>query len=442
MKLPPLAFSLLAVSLAVCLAFSLALSDAPGWQHAVVSTPQTLPQEVYDIYQRTHLPILYLTTQSGSLPTEEDERGALALINPGINSYSTYSIEINLRGNTSQRFPKQSYRVKIIDTQGEKMNTAIAGLRSDDDWILNPMYTDTSKVREALAYEIWERMNSSGVRAASSRVRYAEVFLNGQYWGLYGVQERIDRKQVEGDKRASVLYKVIANYRPTVDQLTACADPEYCEGFKLAFAGSAVKQPWLPAASYMAFLDGESNPFPARLDMNNLIDYGLWAMVTQAHDCHFKNQFLHAVYTGNGYTMYKIPWDLNNTFGDVWQNDATDTNHTGYSIGRLVMDGAFEKLLETGDPQVMGAVKARWEQLRATVLKEEILIQMAHDLYDPLFEAIQRDSDRWPQGGMGEGNALNIRDIEGFFREILPRMDTYIETLGTGENAYGQNLDR
>jgi len=441
-KLPPLAFSLMVLALAATLAMSLAVGDAPAWQRGAASASLTLPGEVRELYEITHLPILYITTRSGSLPTEADEMGALTLLEPGVTHYTTYPIEINLRGNTSRRFPKQSYRLKILDGSGEKTNVSLAGLRADDDWILNPMYTDTSKVREALAYEIWQSMNSSGARAASSRVGYCEVFLNGTYWGLYGVQERIDRKQVEGDKRAGVLYKVMANARPTAAQLQGWTDPEYCEGLKLAFAGAAVKAPWLPAASYMAFLNGEENPFAARLSLENLIDYGLWAMVTQAHDCHFKNQFLNAVYTGEGYTLYKIPWDVNNTLGDVWRNEAADTNHTAYSIGRLVMDGAFERLLAAGDAQVTAAVRKRWLQLRSGPLQKEKLIQRAHELYDPLFEAIQRDSHRWPLSGMGNGNALNIRDIEGYFNEILPRIDTYVETLGTGENVYGQALDR
>ena len=445
MRMPRLLLSLMLLALFACLYLSFALSDGPAWQGALLTAPEkeALPQAVKELAAITHLPILYLTTQSASLPTEADEKGQMTVISPGVSGWqSTYQIEINLRGNTSQRFPKQSYRVKIVDHKGEKLNASIASLRSDDDWILNPMYADTSKIREALAYDLWAQMNSSGVRAASSRVKYAEVFLNGVYWGLYGVQERIDRKQVEGDKQASVLYKVIANDRPGVQELMTTADPEYCGGFKLAYAGTYVKAPWQPAASYMALLNGEVNPANAMVSLSNAIDYGLWAMLTQAHDCHFKNQFLHGVYTGSGYTLYKIPWDVNNTFGDVWQNEATDTNHTAYSIGRLVMDGVFEVLVNTGDPQILQAIQERWQALRKGPIRQELLSAQAHALYTPLFEAIQRDSDRWPQGGMGNGNALNIRDIDGYFETILPRMDHYIMTLGTGENLYGEDLDR
>lgn len=378
------------------------------------------------------LPVLSITTAEGILPGEDDLAGSLTIYqtNGGRLQAVSTPIEINERGNTSRRFPKKSYRVKIVNEDGEKDNLSIAGLRSDDDWILNPMYTDTSKIREALAYQLWEEINTSSVFAASSRVAYCEVYINGEYWGLYGIQERIDRKQVDGDKQADILYKVIANDRPTVDELLACESHEVCRGFELAFAGTGVTQPWEPAAAYMALLSGEDCDIRASLSMENTIDYGLWAMLCQAHDCHFKNQFLNCVYNGSGYTMYKIPWDLNNTFGDIWQNDAEDTNHTAYHAGKLVIDGAFGVLLHSGDPQIYAAIQNRWQVLRATAITGEKLIDMAHAIYTPLTAAIERDSLRWPACGMGNGNAVNIRDIESYIRETLPKMDEWIFGLG------------
>ena len=178
----------------------------------------------------------------------------------------------------------------------------------------------------------------------------------------------------------------------------------------------------------MAFLEGESCGVDARLSTANVIDYGLWAMLTQAHDCHFKNQYLNCVY-GNGYTLYKIPWDLNNTFGDVWLNAAEESNHTGYKIGDLVMDGAFSMLLDTGGEEALRAVEERWRELRRETIALEGLLERAHELYAPLRSAIERDSARWPSCGMGNGNAANIRDIEAYFRAILPRMDAFVSGL-------------
>jgi len=56
---------------------------------------------------------------------------------------------------------------------------------------------------------------------------------------------------------------------------------------------------------------------------------------------------------------------------------------------------------------------------------------MAYEIYTPLIAAIERDSIRWPACGMGNGNAVNIRDIESYIRETLPKMDAYIGSLNS-----------
>ena len=155
------------------------------------------------------------------------------------------NIEINLRGNTSRRFPKQSYRVKIVDEQGNKRNLSIAGLRADDDWILNPMYSDTSKIREAISYWLWEQINSCGQAASSTRLAFSEVFMNGEYYGLYAIQERVDRKQVNGDKKLDILYKIIANDQPSAEELAQWdKKAEVCRGIELAFACQVLQCAW------------------------------------------------------------------------------------------------------------------------------------------------------------------------------------------------------
>lgn len=373
--------------------------------------------------QHAALPFLSITTDSGELPGDEMAYGSMTLTQDGREQ--TVRIGVRLRGNTSRRFPKKSYRLIILDEDGEKMNLSIGGLRSDDDWILNPMYTDTSKIREALAYEVWDAMNSSGVKAQSSRLVHAEISLNGEYWGLYGVQERIDRKQVDADKRSGVLYKVSRLEIPAVQDVLSC-EGDTCAGFELDFAGAGVKNPWEPAAGYMGLYHGEAANLPVQMDEANLIDYGLWMMFTQAHDCHFKNQFLHGVYADHGYTMYKIPWDVNHTFGDVWENDAEDSNFNEYRIVDFMMDGIFETRFQQGDEAFDQAVRNRWHQLREGILTEENLIRRAHALYDPLADALERDNARWPESGLGNGNALNINDIEEYIRLTLGDLDALL----------------
>ncbi len=237
------------------------------------------------------LPVLDIRTLDGAEPDDETRAGSIHIWEAdaqGALRCTSAGLHIRLRGNTSRRYPKKSFRVSLTDAAGDKQDLSIAGLRRDDDWILNPMYSDTSKIREALAYSLWEKINSCGTAAQGSRMAFCEVQLNGEYRGLYAAQERMDRQQVRSDRKTGILYKIDTNYRPTVEALLENGTEERCEGIELAFAGSRVSAPWLPVADYLALLEGCAGPGAARLSMQNAVDYTLWAVLTQARDCHYK----------------------------------------------------------------------------------------------------------------------------------------------------------
>ncbi|MBQ3079081.1 MAG: CotH kinase family protein [Clostridia bacterium] len=241
----------------------------------------------------TALPIIRIHAEGEIASDEEYVSGRISVFEAkdGGVFVKTHSMGIRVRGNTSQRFPKKSYQIRLTDQAGEKFHAPFLSLRSDDDWILNPMYADDTKIREMLAYELWDKMNSSGMNANSSDMEHSEIFLEDNYHGLYALQERVDYKQVDGDKKADILYKIAANDMPTAEELIKCASREVCRAFEMqsdVFRGSA-EDIWSPAADYMAVISGGEPSLGAETSYENAADFGLWAMLTQAHDCHFRN---------------------------------------------------------------------------------------------------------------------------------------------------------
>ncbi len=398
----------------------------------------------------TGLPVLDICTADGTMPDDDDKAGIMHLFEAGENGQLeqlSVPLSIRLRGNTSRRYPKKSFRISILNEAGEKNKISIAGLRRDDDWILNPMYTDASKIREALAYSLWETMNSCGDAARCSGMAFCEVILNGEYAGLYALQERMDRKQVQADKGTGILYKVDTNVRPEQEKLLVNGKEETCAGMELVFSGSEVDEPWLPAADYIALLEGAEGPCTARLSLQNAVEFTLWAVLTQARDCHYKNQFLHCVWEKEEYVMYRIPWDVNHTFGDYWSGSAEKENYMAYSLAFPAVDDAGVVLLGGGDSAFIQALVNRWTELRAGPIQEEDLLEKANLQFQKLYPAILRDHEKWPESGMGEGNAANIRDIEYFLRENLRAMDRWIDEMRemgepVKEEDNGADLDR
>ncbi len=75
----------------------------------------------------------------------------------------------------------------------------LLGMRTDGDWVLNGLYAEPTKIREKLASQVWRDIrsdrNDPGLSSGYT-VEYVEVFIGNRYWGVYGLSERIDQKQL------------------------------------------------------------------------------------------------------------------------------------------------------------------------------------------------------------------------------------------------------
>jgi len=96
-------------------------------------------------------------------------------------------------------------------------------------------------------------------------------------------------------------------------------------------------------------------------------------------------------------------------------------------VGDLALDDALVRLLAEGDEAFADALRERWRALRAGPLREEAILERARALFEGIYPALLRDTERWPACGMGEGSAANIRDIEDAVRVTLARVDGWME---------------
>jgi hypothetical protein len=132
-------------------------------------------------------------------PDEPKILGTLQLINNGNGRVNTPNdtptgydgyLGIELRGSTSKDFfPKKPYGFELwADTTGKSQKVAFLGMPEESDWVLNASYNDKTFMRDALTYDISNRMGRY-----ATRTRYCEITLNGRYDGLYLVMEKIKR---------------------------------------------------------------------------------------------------------------------------------------------------------------------------------------------------------------------------------------------------------
>ncbi|MDN5329005.1 MAG: hypothetical protein PWP35_792 [Bacteroidales bacterium] len=168
-------------------------------------------------FTSSNLPIVKINTNGQEIMDDPKimanfeiiDNGTGVLNHPGdAPAYMGY-IGVELRGSSSQTFPKKSYGFETWDELGNEIDTTLLGMPAESDWILNANYSDKTLMRNALAYQIWQEMGHY-----ATRYRFVELMLNNRYKGVYILSEKIKR-----DKNRVNIAKMSTSYN-SGDNLT------------------------------------------------------------------------------------------------------------------------------------------------------------------------------------------------------------------------------
>lgn len=153
----------------------------------------------------TQLPLIFITA------TEEivDEPGVPAKFRMIENNTREIveDIRIETRGGWTQYFySKKSYRIGFKNNDSpdvENKDICLLNMRLDNKWDLQAMANEPLRMNEKTSFDIWRKINilhyQTSERDAINgcRMKYSELFLNGEYKGIYCVSEPVDRKQLK-----------------------------------------------------------------------------------------------------------------------------------------------------------------------------------------------------------------------------------------------------
>lgn len=149
------------------------------------------------LFPGTHLPLVLIETGGQPIPNEPKILAQLKIVNRGGAQLnfpldSVYEFESNilveLQGYTGPSYPKKNYDFDLVDSAGVKYDAPLLGLPVENDWILKAEYLDSSLMANPIAYEFARRMGRY-----APRTMYCEVFLDGDYIGVYNLTEKIKR---------------------------------------------------------------------------------------------------------------------------------------------------------------------------------------------------------------------------------------------------------
>ena len=374
----------------------------------------------------TTLPVMRLDGEYAY--TNEEYRdvisGEICLWSPndpelGVSSVKAGNAQWHLRGRSAQLMPKLCWKISLQDSNGDKRNETFLGLGSDDDWILNAMSRDHTKLKEQLFMKLWNELASqTDWNLNMSKGEYVEVVINGSYCGLYLLQRRVDEKYLELNQEDILLKgKVVTNDLPTLEECYEIQSTPYDAATTYSIAED--------------LLAGES----VRVHLNNYVDVNLFLRFFGAHDnLLYTNMYFALLKEYDEYQVYLIPWDTDLSFGTYFTEEGTNYYALrdnvllqDEEIVHLALDSFYRRehaAMLNRFPDLNSILASRWKELRESVLALEHIRTYIRQIKSEFVDcsAFARDQIRWGEfySGTDTWDALN-QNIE----ELLLLLDTY-----------------
>jgi subtilisin-like proprotein convertase family protein len=384
------------------------------------------------LFTSSNLPIVLINTFGASIPDEPKIAAQMGIIYNGVgvrnyltdapNNYNN-KIGIEMRGSSSMSFPQKSYGLETRDINGTQKDTMVLGMPKEHDWILYAPYDDKTCMRNVLSYDI---ANKTGHYA--SRTVFCELFINGQYQGIYVMMEKIKRDNNRVD---------IAKLKPTdisgddltggyiikVDKQTGSGGSGGWNSNFTSSTGSNIffqyhypkdvdiviqQKNYIQAYvdSFEVALNGPNFADPAIgfrkfADVNSFVDYFILNEISRNVDGYRLSTYLHKDKNSNGGKLKIGPaWDYNLAWWNANYCNGNLSTGWAYQFNSVCGGDSWQvpfwwtRMMQ--DTEFKNQLKCRWTQLRQTTLNTTLLSNFIDSVALFLGESQQRHFTAWP----------------------------------------------
>ena len=411
----------------------------------------------YDGALSSVIPIVKLSTVNDPINNDVKVPVHMEIIDNGpgqlnFADQSNYAYEgdimVEWQGFTGPFYPKKNYDFDLIDSFGNEIDTSLLGMPAENDWIFKAEYLDNSLLNNSIAYEFARRMGRY-----APRTRHCEVFLDGNYIGVYTLTEKVKRdnnrldiaKLTSADTVGSDLtggYIIEMNINGDPGSWNSNYQP-----INFATCGLPVEFKYVyPKAD--SILPGQSNYIRTYVDsfenalnsssfMDTATSYRKWIDVSTFIDFLIVNEFtMNYDSYGRSTYMYKEkdtdggklcigpPWDYDRAMADapnsgwVWEN-----THLGWPFpfwwSKMYTDSTYRHELA-----------CRWFSLREDVFRTDAFMAYIDSITEPLFNGpAYRNFSVWQS--LGTSTYLDkINSLKTFMTDRLAWIDNTLEPFG------------
>ncbi|NNV56228.1 CotH kinase family protein [Limnovirga soli] len=380
-------------------------------------------------FTSSNLPVFVINTHGQYIPDEPKITADLGVINNGAgkrnnlgDAFNEYNgkVGIEMRGQSSQGFPMNSYTIELRNDTGAEVKTTLLGMPEESDWVLYAPYTDKTLMHNFLAYTF-----SASLGHWAPRCRFVEVMLNNQYIGVYVCMEkikrdknRVDIKKLESpdiagdaltggyifsiDKEANAwfspyhpnnnpnAYLQYSYVYPKPEDIVAPQQQyiqQYVDSFENALAGPTFQSP--------------ATGFRKYADENSFIDYLIVNEISRNVDGYRLSSYFHKDQSSiNGKIVAGPVWDYDLAFRNADYCDGSLTHGWAYNFNQVCpgdyyqMPFWWQRFMQ--DTTFQANLYCRWQQVRQTVLSNTRIFAIIDSAYNVVQEAQQRHFTQWP----------------------------------------------
>jgi hypothetical protein len=370
----------------------------------------------------SNLPVIILHQFDTLIQPGEGTISYLTIIGDGVNRTQLIDdydlqgrVDINIRGSSSQQFPKKSYGFHLFEENGSNRKEVLLGMPSEHNWILYAPYTDKTMMRDVMAYDIGRAVGSY-----APGTKYVEVFLHSEsgplnmthYNGVYALVERIkiapgrlDLQELE--PHHSEEPEVTGGYIFKKDRLGPGESGFATDrGSDFVFVRpnevdiTPAQRDWLQdhLSEWETVLFGPDfkdpvNGYRKYIDVQTFIDIHLITEVFKQIDGYRLSTFLHKD-RGGKLKMGPL-WDFNLSLGNADYLEGWIPE--GWYFEMLneyeYLNGWYTRLFE--DEAFVEEYKRRYQTLRANVFSTEEMVDKIRDYATLLEESQVRNYEKW-----------------------------------------------
>ena len=370
------------------------------------------------------------------------------------------------RGATASNYMmKPSFNMKLRTADySEEVDTTLLGLRSCSSWILDGMAIDRICMRNRVCFDIWNEFSRLPYKTQydgryGTIGQFVEVYINDNYYGIYCLNDRINRKLLDLKKTKEetdgsvqirgVLYKsgtsdINPQEKPGYNEdLTACV-VSWHNAWELTYPDEyACLEAWEPLQE--AFANGKNAEYVKKyFYLENLADYQILIMALSIGDNWGNKNHYFSIRNASKdiddpdpaeadkRRIVLIPWDLDTSLGGRYDGGYYDGNYSAWTLKSITSNALYPISAVIGDDEYKAILKKRWIEGRRGAFSVESVKAKLEKYRDLFLEsgAWQRmvnyfDSSKKSKPKYVNDLAREIELIEEWYEARFREMDEY-----------------